>query len=522
MRSWRAVISLGVAAMTRASGRNRAIERAVPPVRVQAMMTGDPCSRDARQPAAVIVAVILAGVVVTHLLSKIGVRQRGSEQKFSVAFQRFTGVESLRRIKTPELIAEVEKVIEQDGLPADVFYGLSSHISEDKEPISQFSNIAATLLYEFHEFYPNPHDLQKPVKQELEKLWEESPIGEWNVDEQKLDNLYTILTKLEPKRQAIRSMLEDDRNTHFYYIFNRPESLKNRILAPGTTVNTEASKYLADYALLEEYAIAQALLDGNIGAAIGGLAYIFRIAQLASMLGNVGVRSDAALVRLRAFDVMQRVVLDPKFEKKHMIDLRAILTEQRDEWTPEYVTWFGDRASGMMLYHQIMAHGLDDALEPTEREVWEGRDSNALMRGFQKYHEADETFYLRAMQKIMDVSNKSYGKRSDVLNQINQELRERADTYDIEGKDRIAKEYFVANLLTKDVERLMQIFAQDQSALDRALVVILWSLGQSNTDNYRDPFTGDPYVVRKVQGLFSVSVENLPRPFRVPIFTDNE
>jgi len=152
----------------------------------------------------------------------------------------------------------------------------------------------------------------------------------------------------------------------------------------------------------------------------------------------------------------------------------------------------------------------------------EGYDSDALIRGFKKYREADETFYLRAMQKIMDVSNKPYVERLEVLNQINQELRERAGTFDMEGKDKIAKDYFVANILMKDVERLMQIFAQDRSALDRALVVILWSLGQSNTDNYRDPFTNNPYVVRKVQGLLSVSAENLPRPFRMPIFTDKE
>ena len=466
--------------------------------------------------------VMLATVAILYLLSGIGIRRHSSEQKFSAPYQRFTGIESLRKAKTPELIAEVEKVIAQNGLPADVFFGLSSYNPEDKEPISQLTNIAVTLHNEFGEFYPDPNDLQKPVRRELETLWEASPIGEWNVDEQTLDHLYPILSRLESKRLTVRSKLEDDRNTHFYYIFNHPESLKNWVLTSGTMVCTEASKYLADYALLEEYAIAQALLDGNMDGAIGGLAYIFRITQLASMLGNVGVRSDAALVRLRAFDMLQRVVLDPKFEKKHMIDLRAILAEQRDEWTSEYVTWFGDRASGMMLYHQIQMNGLDAALEPAEREALEGRGIHALMRGFKKYHEEDETFYLRAMQKIMDVSAKPYVERSEVLNQIAQELRALVDTYDTEGTERIAKEHFVANILLKDVDRLMQIFAQDQSALDRALAVILQSLGQSNTDRFRDPFTGDPYVVQRVQGMLSVSAENLPRPFRVPIFTDTE
>jgi len=465
---------------------------------------------------------VLATFAIMYLFSKIGIRRIPGEQKFGVSFQRFTGVESLRKTKTPELIAEVENVVEQNGLPADVFFGLSSYNPEDRKPVSQLTNIAITLHQEFREFYPDPDDLQKPVRQELEQLWEASPIGEWNVDEQKLDNLYPVLSRLESKRLTIRSRLEDDRNTHFYYVFNHPESLKNWVLNPGTMVSTESSKYLADYALLEEYAIVQALLDGNISEAIGGLAFIFRIAQLAAMLGNVGVRSDAALVRLRAFDVMQRVVLDSKFEKKHMIDLRTILAEQRDEWTSEYVTWFGDRASGMMLYHQVLMNGLDAALEPAELEALEGRDINALSRGGRKYHEEDATFYLRAMQMILDVSTKPYVERSEVLNQINQALRERLDTYDMEGDVRIAKEPVVASILLKDIERLMKIYAQDQSALDRAFLAILRSLGQGDTDHFRDPFTDAPYEVRQEQGALSVSAENLPRPFRVPVFTDRE
>lgn len=141
------------------------------------------------------------------------------------------------------------------------------------------------------------------------------------------------------------------------------------------------------------------------------------------------------------------------------------------------------------------------------------------MRGFTKYREADEVFYLRSMQKVLDVSNKPFVKRLDVLNQINKGMTDKEDTFDENG---ISTEHFVAYLLLKDVDRLMRIFAQDQSALNRALVVILRSLGQSNTDNYRDPFTDEPYKVQKVDGLLSISATRLLRPFRVPIFMDKE
>jgi len=168
----------------------------------------------------------------------------------------------------------------------------------------------------------------------------------------------------------------------------------------------------------------------------------------------------------------------------------------------------------------MMMNGPENTLESDELDLLERRWGRyKFMRGFTKYREADEVFYLRSMQKILDVSNEPFVKRQDVLNQINKGITDKENTYDDKG---IATEHFLAHLLLKDVDRLMQIFAQDQSALNRVLVVILRSLGQSNTDNFRDPFTDEPYKVQKVDGLLSISATNLPRSFRVPIFTDKE
>ena len=421
---------------------------------------------------------------------------------FDIPRHRFAGAETFRTAKSPELIAELEKVIEQNGLPADVFV----------DDVPQATNIALTLHSQFHEYYTKePNDLQK--------LWGASPIGVWDINKQVLESVSTTLDQFEMKRQTVRKMLEPSM-TRFYYVFTHPQQESKTVTTVAATVNTEASKYLADYALLEEYAIARVLLEGNIAEATEALACIFRIAYLASIPGNIGVRSDAAIVRLRAFDVMQRVVLDPKFEKDNMIYLRDMLLEQHENWISEYVTWFGDRASGISLYHRLSMLRVDNALEPKELKVLEQRGiKNAFSQGFRKYHEADKIFYLQSMQKILDASKEPFIQRQNILKQINNELLAHEDTYDETG---VLKEPVVANILLKDVDRLMRLFAQDQSALDRALVVILKSLGQRNTDFYHDPFTDEPYEVRQVDGLLSVSTENLPHPFRVPIFTEKE
>jgi len=500
-----------------------------------------------------LVAVIFFAAIVFGACSdnqRPGLEKNPVDPLFGVKYSRWSGAETFREVRlkgrtdeelrvAEELIAEIKNVIAQNGLPADVFADDRAKAERDRDDPS---NIAITLHHLFHEYYDQRLKYNENEPNGLQKLWDASPIGEWEVDEKKLDSVRTLLLQFEPKRQEVRRMLQqwkstpERKATRFNYIFNHhppaapptPDSPRtNRpFLYAQSKVDTGASQYLADYALLEEFAIAQALLDGDIHAAIDTLSYIFRIAQLASALGNVGVRGDAAMTRLRAFDVMQRIVLDPKFDKAQMIALRKDILLQHEHWMSEYATWFGDRASGIVLYHLIVMNGLENALERDEFDfVVRQVGTNKFMRGFKKYHEADKAFYLRSMQQILDVSEKPFIERRDVLNQIDADLRAAKDTYDDTG---IATDYFVAHLLFRNVEPLMRVFAQDQSALNRAIVAMHRSLGldspegQGNTGSFRDPFTGEPYTVRKVEGLWSVEATMLPRSFRMPDFTSNE
>ena len=469
--------------------------------------------------AAAIIMAVFGFYVISHWKGCnffSGIRGRNfNTSKFEVPFARFEGAETLRKARSEALVAEVQNVIDQNGLPADVFVDdvPMFEAAERRPPL----NIAITLHDLFDEFY-NP---EKP-NDTLDKLWAASPNGEWKIDEQTLDSVRMELARLEPKRQNIRTVLAPS-GTRFNYIFVYPDSLDPWADA-AVKVNTEASRYLLDYALLEEYAIAQALLDGNIDEAVNALAYVFRIAFLASHLRNVGARSDAALTRLRAFEVMQQVVLDLKFGKAHMMFLREMLEEQRNTWIPEYGTWFGDRASGIVLYHRVMLYGMDDegmeeVFEPAELNALDGRVSRLLFRqGFAKYHEADAAFYLRSMQKILDISKEPFVKRRDVLNQISTELFRVEGLRDDQG---VAMEPFVATILLKDVERLMRLFAKDESALNRTLVLLDASLGRTNTDNYRDPFTDQPYEIHREDGFLRITTLELPT-FRVPSFVATE
>ena len=476
-------------------------------------------------PSAIIVA-----IVAFFVFSNARRYSREPRITFDIPFSRFSRADSLFYTKTNELAIEVKKVIEQNGLPADVFVEYKDP-EESRE--HDATNIALGLYKLFDEYYTpeefpenvGESDLSKFLKEyrensDLGKLEAASPAGVWDVDRKTFDCINATLgraalAKFEFKRQTIRKMLEN-RETHFSHVFVYPDSLKS-LKNVRKVVSTEPSKYLSDYALLEEHVIAQALLEGNIEEATHALAYIFRIAHLASNLAAVRVRYDAAVVRLQAFEVMQRVVLAPQFKIDDMRYLREIISEQYIDWVPEFITWFGDRAGGMVLYHSLYAYELSDVLGNENFDFMISRwGEDKFRRGFKVYREADEAFYLQSMQKILDVCDRYFAERMDTLKQIREELSAKEDTHDNKG---IPTEYFAATILLKDVERYMRFFAQDESALNRAMVATYSSLGQTNMDTIRDPLTGKPFQKQEEEGLIIIATEHLPRPFRVPNFT---
>ncbi|GHT45110.1 hypothetical protein FACS189454_04060 [Planctomycetales bacterium] len=409
--------------------------------------------------------------------------------RIEIPFKRFSGVETLRGEKSPKLVVEIAKVIEQKGLPNDIF----------PDNVSPNINIAVTLTTAFQEYD------EKDSSEQLRKLWGASPLDVWDVDPKAIDSVKDILPNFEIRRTTVRRMVQQE-TTCFYCIFSQHPKTWSK------TLSTDASRYIADYALLEEYHIAKALQKGDIGAAAEALAYIFRLCQLADTLPVVGVRSDAALTRLRAFEIMQRVVLDPKCGKAHLAFLRDMLTEQLDNWTPESDTWFGDRASGILLYHKVMMFSPEEALEPAEIEELKQRNVyRTFIKGFMKRHADDEAYYLQEMQRYLNICQEPFYKRIETVNLIHNATLKLTDT---------AAEPFVAAILLKDVDRIMRVFAIDISRIETATLALRLALGTKSPADFADPFTGEPYEVKRTDdGFIEVSAKNNRRPFKVPDLT---
>ncbi|MDR0869767.1 MAG: hypothetical protein LBN39_03150 [Planctomycetaceae bacterium] len=395
--------------------------------------------------------------------------------------EKFNGLEATRKEKNPELIGEIKKVIKENGTPADIF-------AEDVPPDN---NIATELDRAFRIYDENPG--------EIETLRAGVSYGDWKIDSATLQDVKDILTRTDTKRLNIRKMLERS-SVCFSFEFVESET--------GTAPVTKAADYLADYMLLEEFAVAQALQDGAVGKAAEALAYIFRIAQLAAEVRSPGTRTKAAQIRLHAVDVLQAVLLHPKLQKSDVQFLYEMMKEQLDHWTPDSEMWVGDRASGLKVYNEIMQYGLDKALEEDEiAELYERGIYDTVNKGLLKKLSADEVFYLQAMRTVIDESEKPFYKRLTALNQMEDQLRAKWGT---------DSEPVIAGFLLRGITDLMEYCALDRTKCETAVSAMQVALGQPAAFKI-EPLYGKEYTIKTDDGggTVSVSYPNNPKPFTV-------
>jgi hypothetical protein len=442
----------------------------------------------------------------------------GSE---TISGELFRGMETARFEKDKELIAEIKKVIDQKGTPSEIF----------KNNLSGNVNIAVALNNAFH--------LENG--EELNLLRDAAPKEDtWKISGETLERLDEILTRFESKRLTIRNLLNRP-DSCFYFLFEQDEEF-------GEIIDLQAANYLEDYLLLEEYAIAKALQDGRIEDALDSLVYIFRIAQLTSAIGVPSARSASALIRLRAVDVMQTTILDPKFQKRYLNGLYEMIKEQLEHWTPDRAVWTADRASGLKTYHRILQYGPEAALTPTEIDDLEKRDllvflarkpkkrkkntddnksekenneikeTILLKNDFFYAHVPDEIFYLRSMQKVIDVSEKLFYQRFSILSEITDEV--------VRAMDKKSAP-IIAEILLRGIVESMRLHAQDRAACEMTFLAMSISLEKPTfTSLTSNPFSEKRYDVNQIEDIenadnlknkyIQVSSSDYRKPFRVP------
>jgi hypothetical protein len=435
-----------------------------------------------------------------------------------ISGEMFRGIETARFEKNKELIAEIKNIIDQKETPSEIF---------KKSPPGNV-NVAIALNDAF----------QFGNEEELNTLFNTASTEDvWGIDEETLEQLSETLDHFETNRLAIRNMLNQP-DCCFYFLFEQDEEF-------GETIDLQAVDHLAAYLLLEEYAIAAALRDGRIEEALDSLVYVFRIAQLTSAVGVPAARSSAASIRLRAINVMQTIILDSKFKKRYLNGLYEMIKEQLEHWTPDRTVWVADRAIGLRTYHQILLYGPEKALTPTEinelekrgllvfvtrkpkkrkktttnnkneKEDNEIKEIMLLKNNFFREHVADEIFYLRSMQKVIDTSKRPFYRRFTVLSEVTDELARAMEQKSAP---------IIAELLLRGIAESMRLHAQDRAACEMAFLAMSVSLEKKTTSSLiSKPLSEKEYNVNRIKEVDNpkrqyvrVSSPDYHKSFRVP------
>ncbi len=415
----------------------------------------------------------------------------------------FVGMEATRSETDPALVAEIQKVIADKTMPSDIFH--------DDVPAEK--NIATELNRSFSLYRTNPD--------ELNVLREKIPRGgEWQIPAADLDAVQPTLERLEPKRQSIREkLLQED--VCFSFEFLHPE---NQEAVP----TGDSADFLSDYLLLEEFAIAKALRNGDMDEAITSLSFVFRLAQLAAEVPSPSIRMRAAECRIRAIDILQTLLQNTHCQGPHAQRTLGMLQEQLDAWTPESVAWKGDRASGMKVFNLVRQYGLLGALEPDEideliergliqtREIKEGPNKGEEREVGDKLRD-DEIYYLKTMTTLIAACDEPFFKRTAVLQNIEKERQAWYDT---------SEEKTVSELLLRFFSQSMERFALDRAKCEMAVVALTTSLNRQMQVGV-NPLSGDKYDVHRIQDttengsrrMVVVSFTGNVHPFRIPDFT---
>ncbi|MDR1479031.1 MAG: hypothetical protein LBJ00_08815 [Planctomycetaceae bacterium] len=440
---------------------------------------------------------ISGGVILPAVVEYAGIK--------NISGKRFAGMESTRTYQNTELIGEIKKVLQSTGLPADIF---KLNVPSDK-------NVAVLLKREFKIYHDN-HG-------EIEQLRKEPVFIDGAVNLNALSQSEEVLSRVDPKRLAIRKMLDDDEQAAYSFEMVNIDGI-------GDTPDISSAGYLDDYILLEEYTAARAIRDGKIREAIIAAAYVLRIAQLTAEVPSLPVRFIAAQTRLKGLDMIQNIVFAKSFSEMDLRELYLIIQEQLEAWCSESKVLAGHRASGMKTFNLILALGIDYAFESSELEELAKRDKDRFDYRINQNWAWDHVFFLQSMQTLIGGCEFPYFERKDRIDKIFQVLQDKYDT-----PDELIASYF----LLREVPRYMQFFALERTRYEVAALSMAHSLKYSNgvaqyaaetiKDCTKEPLSGKPYHIRQIVNESEPKINIVwgsyfgnVKPFTVPDYSVKE
>lgn len=240
---------------------------------------------------------------------------------------------------------------------------------------------------------------------------------------------------------------------------------------------------------IEGLAAAEALAEQQPEAAIAPLEKFLHVARQLDREQQLNARLLAMELRADAAQVLHAIANHPAATAITLERLQPLVLQQLTDWPSDERIWIAERAHGLLVYELVRAGNFTqvlpaDQLAELQRKGIVPTTARAALAGI----DADEIFYLRALQLQIAAARLPFYQRQSALNDLQTELQTRAESGEFP---------LVAGslLLPKNFE-IHERLAADRARYEAWVIVLTTVCERPLGSPPLCPLTGQPYELQ--------------------------
>ena len=385
-------------------------------------------------------------------------RGRSPEARATEEAKAFGTLPGLKATPDQALQDELARVVEQGGTP--------ELLAADEIPPDM--NVAAGLMAVFEKM---DRERIATIRAETDALF---PKGPFTLEPVQREKAIRFRRRYNDERMGARLALE------------RPECRFPIAYEAGPADDYVFLDVVYICLRLEAFAVAEALWAGDLDSATESLRYMLRLAECVAAEPHLVARLKGAFLRMEGLLVLQAIVGHEKFQRSHALSIRGWLDDQLAAWPDDSLAWIGDRAQGMVIYEAVRGGELGKFLTEKDKEQIKAVSTiTAFEEAARRDVNADELYYLKAMDKIIESCRNPYYTRVKDFEQLRQDLHERRNRSDFP--------LVAGRLLLPDIEKAQVIQARDRANCEGWVLALAAACGEEPPKIGNNPLTGRPY-----------------------------
>lgn len=240
---------------------------------------------------------------------------------------------------------------------------------------------------------------------------------------------------------------------------------------------------------VEGLAAAEILAEQQPEAALAPLEKILQVSRQLAREQPLNARLLAAELRADGAQVLHAIANHPATTRSTLETLQQLLIAQLSDWPSDERVWIAERAHGLLVY-ELVRTGNYTSLVPAEQLSALQRKGivNTTARAALANVDADELFYLRAVQHQISAAKLPFFARKAVLNDLQAELQTREETGEFP--------LVAGSLLLTNAAEIHQQLAADRARYEAWVIVLTTVCERPLGSPPLCPLTGQAYELQ--------------------------